>query len=112
MNRVCPPRGWDGCTFIGADLRVCGLWVRSRSLAANHAGGGLHSTPGLASTVLTRRLAPAWGLAARSRGSPRRCTPGFYRSPLVGAISPAIYPFPTLVLDPARDWIYDKSPDR
>jgi hypothetical protein len=22
-----------------ADLRVCGLWVRSRSLAANHAGG-------------------------------------------------------------------------
>ncbi len=37
-NRV-PPRGWDGCTFVGADLRVCGLWVRSRSLAANHAEG-------------------------------------------------------------------------
>jgi hypothetical protein len=33
-----PPRGWDDCTF-GADLRVCGLWMRSRSLAANHAGG-------------------------------------------------------------------------
>jgi hypothetical protein len=38
INRV-PPRGWDGCTFVGADLRVCGLWVRSRSLAAIHAGG-------------------------------------------------------------------------
>ena len=30
-------RGGDGCTF-GADLRVCGFWVRSRSFAANHAG--------------------------------------------------------------------------
>ena len=33
INRA-PPRGWDGCTFVGADLRVCDLWVRSRSLAA------------------------------------------------------------------------------
>ena len=31
-------RGRDGCTS-GADLRVCGLCVRSCSLAANHAGG-------------------------------------------------------------------------
>ena len=38
-HKSSPPRGWDGCTFVGADLRVCGLWVRSRSLAANHAGG-------------------------------------------------------------------------
>jgi hypothetical protein len=38
MDKSSPPRGWDDCTF-GADLRVCGLWVRSRSLAANHAGG-------------------------------------------------------------------------
>ena len=39
-HKSSPPRVWEGCTF-GADLRVrvCGLWVRSRSLAANHAGG-------------------------------------------------------------------------
>jgi hypothetical protein len=34
-HKSSPPRGWDGCTFVGADLRVCYLWVRSRSLAAN-----------------------------------------------------------------------------
>jgi hypothetical protein len=47
---------------------------------------GLHSTPGLASTVLTRRLAPAWGIFARTVPGvvPRRCTPGFHRSPLLG----------------------------
>jgi hypothetical protein len=37
-HKSSPARGCDGCTF-GADLRVCGLWVCSRSLAANHAGG-------------------------------------------------------------------------
>jgi hypothetical protein len=37
-HKLSPPRGWDGCTF-GAYLRVCDLWVRSRSLAANHARG-------------------------------------------------------------------------
>jgi hypothetical protein len=43
---------------------------------------GLHSTPGLASTVLTRRLAPAWGLflPARSRG----WSPGVARSVSIG----------------------------
>jgi hypothetical protein len=47
---------------------------------------GLHSTPGLASTVLTRRLAPAWGIFARTVPGvvPRCCTPGFHRSPLLG----------------------------
>jgi hypothetical protein len=35
---LSPSRGWDGCTF-GADPRLRGLWVRFRSLAANHAGG-------------------------------------------------------------------------
>jgi sugar lactone lactonase YvrE len=38
IKKSSPPRGWDGCTF-GADLRVCSLWVRSRSLPANHEGG-------------------------------------------------------------------------
>jgi hypothetical protein len=41
INPVPPAGGRDSCTF-GADLRVCGLWVRSRSLAANHAGGPGH----------------------------------------------------------------------
>jgi hypothetical protein len=48
---------------------------------------GLHSTPGLASTVLTRRLAPSVvrGLARTVPGAvPRRCTPGFHRSPQWG----------------------------
>jgi hypothetical protein len=51
------------------------------------------------------------GLARTVPGAdPRRCTPGFHRStPRVGAISPVIYPFPTLGLDPARDSIYDKG---
>jgi hypothetical protein len=59
---------------------------------------------GLASTVLTRRLAPlvVRGLARTVPGTvPRRCTLGFHRSPpRVGAISPAIYPCPTLGFDP------------
>jgi hypothetical protein len=45
---------------------------------------GLHSTPGLAGTVLTRRLAPSVvrGLARTVPGAvPRRCKPGFHRSP-------------------------------
>jgi hypothetical protein len=60
-------------------------------------------------------LAPAWGIFARTVPGvvPRRCTPGFHRSPpRVGAISPAIYPCPTLGFDPAGDSIYDKSHDR
>jgi hypothetical protein len=52
-HKSSSPRGWDGCTFVGADLRVCDLWVRSRSLAATRGRSGLHSTPGLASTVRT-----------------------------------------------------------
>jgi hypothetical protein len=71
---------------------------------------GLHSTPSLASTVLTRRLAPSVvrGLARTVPGTvPRRCTLGFHRSPpRVGAISPAIYPCPTLGFDPAGEARY------
>jgi hypothetical protein len=73
---------------------------------------GLHSTPGLASTVLTRRLAPSVvkGLARTVPGAvPRRCTPEFHRFP---SRSPAIYPCPTLGFAPAGDSIYDESPDR
>jgi hypothetical protein len=54
---------------------------------------GLHSTPGLASTVLTRRLAPAWGIFARRVPGvvPRRCTPGFPSVPTSGVRSPVIH---------------------
>jgi len=96
---VCvPPAGGDNCTFIGADLRVCGL-LCALSLTRRKPRGrsGLHFTPGLASTVLTRRLAPAWGIFARTVPGvvPRRCTPGFHRSPLWGSITgdPSISPF-------------------
>ena len=61
-HKSSSPRGWDGCTFVGADLRVCDLWVRSRSLAATRGRSGLHSTPGLASTV---RTVPGKGRATR-----------------------------------------------
>ena len=80
-HKSSPPRRWDGCTFVGANLRVCGLWVRSRPLAANHAGG-----PG--------PTLHAW----------------FPSVPTSGVRSPVIHQFPTLGFDPvAGDSIYDKS---
>jgi hypothetical protein len=58
---------------------------------------GLHSTPFIASTVLTLRLAPAWGLA---RTVPGVVPPVLHaRFPLVptsGVRSQVIYPCPTL----------------
>ena len=82
-HKSSPPRGWDGCTFVGADLRVCDLWVRSRSLAATRGRSGLHSTPGLASTV---RTVPGNTPGSHGPGNP----PGFTM----------IHPFPTLGFDP------------
>ena len=83
-HKSSPPRGWDGCTFVGADLRVYDLWVRSRSLAATRGRSGLHSTPGLASTV---RTVPGNTPGSHGPGNP----PGFTM----------IHPFPTLGFDSA-----------
>jgi hypothetical protein len=108
INRV-PPAGGT------ADLRCQSMRLRlmsARSLTRRKPRGrsGLHSTPGLATTVLTRRLAPSVvrGLARTVPGAvPRRCTPGFHRSPpQVRAISPVIYPFPTL----RRSFLRSPSP--
>jgi hypothetical protein len=41
---------------FGANLRVCGLWVRSRSLAANHAGGPGYIHPNVCGQILVRGL--------------------------------------------------------
>jgi hypothetical protein len=82
-HKSSPPRGWDACTFVGADLRVCDLWVRSRSLAATRGRSGLHSTPGLASTV---RTVPGNTPGSHGPGNPPCFT--------------MIHPFPTLGFDP------------
>jgi hypothetical protein len=72
---------------------------------------GLHSTPGLASTVLTRRLAPAWGIFARTVPGvvPPALHARFPSVPTSGVRSPVIHQFLPLGFDPRRDSIYDKS---
>ena len=69
-HKSSPLRGWNGCTFVGADLRRLRL-MGALSLTRRTPRGrsGLHSTPGSASTVRTR-----------SRG----CSPGVARPVSIG----------------------------
>ena len=116
-HKSSPPRGWDDCTAPSVPIYAsvaygCALAhspQTTREVRATFYSRlsqyGPHAAPCTFGREGPCRTVPG--------AVPRRCTPGFHRSPpWVGAISPAIYPCPTLGFDPAGGSIYDKSHDR